>query len=248
MIINNISLLLRLILAHIISDFFIQSDALVKQKNNKNIKAHLLHAFIHAGCAYLFSGIYSNWIIPLTIFISHLLIDYGKTGLENKFNKHKLAFFIIDQIIHLLVIATLWICNSQSQIPFIQTINNILNSVQIWVIIVSWMLLLKPTSLLLALFTARWRIDSKGNDPSESLQNAGKWIGYLERSLIFLFILTGKIEAIGFLLAAKSIFRFGELNKREYVKNTEYILIGTLASFTLAISIGYLARNCLNTL
>ena len=44
---------------------------------------------------------------------------------------------------------------------------------------------------------------------------------------------------IGFLLAAKSIFRFGELSKAQEIKTTEYVLIGTLASFTIAILIGF---------
>ena len=46
------------------------------------------------------------------------------------------------------------------------------------------------------------------------------------------------MEGIGFLLAAKSIFRFGDLNKAQELRNTEYILIGTLTSFAIAISIG----------
>ena len=64
--------------------------------------------------------------------------------------------------------------------------------------------------------------------------------------MIITFILIGKIEAIGFLLAAKSIFRFGELSKSKEIKTTEYVLIGTLASFTIAIIIG-LIMNWLST-
>lgn len=93
---------------------------------------------------------------------------------------------------------------------------------------------------MLGLFTARWRAN---NAASQSLQNAGKWIGYLERVLILTFILIGKIEMIGFLLAAKSIFRFGELNKSKEIKTTEYVLIGTFASFTIAILWGLLLNK-----
>lgn len=42
-------------------------------------------------------------------------------------------------------------------------------------------------------------------------------------------------------MAAKSIFRFGELNKAKEIKITEYVLIGTLASFTIATVIGFIA-------
>ena len=54
----------------------------------------------------------------------------------------------------------------------------------------------------------------------------------------FSFVLIGNIESVGFLLAAKSVFRFGELNKAKEIRTTEYVLIGTLASFTIAILTG----------
>ena len=46
--------------------------------------------------------------------------------------------------------------------------------------------------------------------------------------------------AIGLLIAAKSVFRFGDLNKGKNRKLTEYVLIGTLLSFGLAILSGML--------
>lgn len=73
---------------------------------------------------------------------------------------------------------------------------------------------------------------------SSGLKDAGKYIGMLERLFVFLFVLTNFWEGIGFLLAAKSIFRFGDLKDTNDVKLTEYILIGTLLSFGLAILIG----------
>lgn len=89
---------------------------------------------------------------------------------------------------------------------------------------------------MLSLFVRKWA-PSVATD--RSLPNAGKWIGYLERILILTFILTGNAEGIGFLLAAKSVFRFGELSKAQDIKTTEYVLIGTLASFTVAILVGF---------
>jgi len=53
---------------------------------------------------------------------------------------------------------------------------------------------------------------------------------------IFLFIVINYWQGIGFLLAAKSIFRFGDLTKSEDRNLTEYILIGTLLSFGIAIA------------
>lgn len=64
----------------------------------------------------------------------------------------------------------------------------------------------------------------------------------LERLLICCFILAGHFEAIGFLLAAKSIFRFGDLKEAQDRKLTEYVLIGTLLSFGIAIATGLLVQ------
>ncbi|MFO7738926.1 MAG: hypothetical protein R6V46_10655, partial [Desulfatiglandaceae bacterium] len=52
------------------------------------------------------------------------------------------------------------------------------------------------------------------------------------------FFLLQRFEAIGFLIAAKSIFRFGEVSKPERRKEAEYILIGTMLSFLIAIVTG----------
>jgi len=53
-------------------------------------------------------------------------------------------------------------------------------------------------------------------------------------------------QAIGFLIAAKSVFRFGDLSRAKDRKLTEYILIGTLLSFGFAILIGLLYKNITN--
>ena len=55
----------------------------------------------------------------------------------------------------------------------------------------------------------------------------------------------GCMEGIGVLLAAKSVFRFGELTKAKEVKTTEYVMIGTLSSFTIAILLGAVALRVL---
>lgn len=64
------------------------------------------------------------------------------------------------------------------------------------------------------------------------------YIGIIERILVFVFIVTNHWEAIGFLLAAKSVFRFGDLKRAKDRRLTEYILVGTLLSFGLAILSG----------
>ena len=64
--------------------------------------------------------------------------------------------------------------------------------------------------------------------------NAGALIGDIERWLILVFVLLQRYDAIGLLIAAKSIIRFGD---KETTK-TEYVLAGTLMSIFIAVLAG----------
>ena len=64
---------------------------------------------------------------------------------------------------------------------------------------------------------------------------AGKYIGILERFLILTLSVTGNISAIGMVIAAKSIARFGEFSNKHFA---EYYLVGTLLSVGLALAGG----------
>ncbi len=230
------AILLRLLFAHVLSDFVFQSDKICEGKQEKTSKKYvyqLLHSFIHALTAYLFVADWGNWIIPLVVFVSHTLVDYIKV----EYMKKNVASFIIDQLVHISIIVFLWsVLFDHSGNLCLKFFRTEWNSINIWAVVTAYILILKPTSVFLSLFIKRW---TPSATVERSLPNAGKWIGYFERILILTFILTGTAEGIGFLLAAKSIFRFGELNKAQEIKTTEYVLIGTLASFTIAILVGF---------
>lgn len=72
----------------------------------------------------------------------------------------------------------------------------------------------------------------------KGLENRGKLIGQLERLLILVLIYINQPVGIGFLVAAKSILRFEESKEHKIV---EYVIIGTLLSFALAIVFSNLA-------
>lgn len=73
----------------------------------------------------------------------------------------------------------------------------------------------------------------------------GRMIGLLERALVFGFVLSGHLTAVGFLVAAKSVFRFGEIRDPGQRREAEYILIGTLMSFTWALAVAWLTHALL---
>jgi hypothetical protein len=92
----------------------------------------------------------------------------------------------------------------------------------------------------IGLFMAQWA----GALPTEGLKNGGRAIGLLERGLIFLLVIVGLPEGIGFLIAAKSVLRFGAVGDDRAF--SEYVIIGTLASFAWAIAASFLTIMALH--
>lgn len=226
-------ILVKLLCAHLCSDFVFQTDGINEGKRKSGIKGigyQLLHSAVHAGMAYLLVAEWSCWFIPLVVFASHFLIDLIKC---KSFREKSLDTFVVDQLCHIAVIVCLWYILIGGNVN-LSCLENIC-SVNVWVTIMAYILILKPSSIFLTLFLDKW---TPASPSTQSLPNAGQWIGYIERLLILTFVLTGSIEGVGFLLAAKSVFRFGELNKAKEIRTTEYVLIRTLSSFTIAILIG----------
>jgi hypothetical protein len=238
----SIDVLLRLLLAHILSDFVLQTDGINNGRKGyakdgeseistfSKYGFQVFHSLTHALVSYLLVAQWDNWMIPLVILVSHFIMDYVKSG----YMKETVFSFVLDQMVHLAVILLLWLVMFQNDVVC-TWLESSWASTRLWAIIIAYVLVLKPTSIFLNLFIKRW---APTESLSQSLPNAGKWIGYLERILILTFILTGNLEGVGFLLAAKSVFRFGDLSKASEIKTTEYVLIGTLSSFTIAILVG----------
>jgi len=83
-------------------------------------------------------------------------------------------------------------------------------------------------------------------DDVEGLSKGGRYIGWLERSLVMMLLLMGQASGIGFLFAAKSILRFGEIKDSHQRKMAEYIIIGTFLSFGWALITSYLTQKALS--
>jgi len=222
---------LRLLLAHILADFIFQSNKMVIEKQEKKIASKRLyfHIIFHILCYYLLLWDLQWWFVPLLIGVSHYIIDLGKLYLQN--SKNTRLLFFIDQGLHLIVLygASLYISG--------QDIINFTLSSQLLLIIVLVLFLTQPSSTIIKTLISIYRPKTE-MEKEDSLQNAGKYIGMLERFLVFVFIATNHWEGVGFLIAAKSIFRFSDLTQAKDRKLTEYILIGTLLSFGLAIVSG----------
>ena len=226
-------LFVTLFLAHLIGDFILQPSKWVvdkEQKKEKSIYLYL-HIGLHLALMLLFVAKKDFLLYGILLATSHGIIDFIKLKFQT--DETKRIWFSVDQLLHLLMIFFIVILYTKTTIH----INDI--SSRIWIFVTGIVLLTKPTSILIKNIISIWTPENK-DSKDDSLQSAGNYIGILERLFVFCFITTGHFEAIGFLLAAKSIFRFGDLKEAKDRKLTEYVLIGTLLSFGIAILVGLL--------
>ncbi|MFD0941439.1 DUF3307 domain-containing protein [Pedobacter boryungensis] len=227
--------LLKLLMAHILGDFFLQPNSWVIDKEKRRLKSGklYLHIALHIALIFLMFCSLTIWKVALIIGFMHGIIDVTKLIFQKAQTKR--IWFFVDQFLHIAVILICWqyIYHSSINIAFY------LQSDQLWLFLLGALFLTSPAAIFIRVIIAKW-IPSKA---STSLQDAGKFIGILERLLIYLFVCTNHFEAVGFLLAAKSIFRFGDLKEAHDIKLTEYVLIGTLLSFGIALIVAMAVIN-----
>lgn len=226
-------LFLKLLLAHLIGDFLLQSENSVQNKEKHKLRSPHLYAHVafHGLTTALVLWSFKYWLGILIIMSTHFLIDGAKLTFQKKENQRLL--FFLDQLMHILVLGGVWYLYEGHGLDV-----SWLGSEFFLLSIICVYFLTQPASIFVMVMISGWA-PKTGDFEHDSLDNAGKVIGILERLFVFCFVVTGNWEAIGFLIAAKSVFRFGDLKESKDRKLTEYILIGTLMSFGIAILVAY---------
>ncbi|WP_334061664.1 DUF3307 domain-containing protein [Alteromonas genovensis] len=286
---EQLVLLVGLLLAHVLGDFYFQSASWVKSRNTKHLMspALYLHALLHGVLAFfallilsLFATLATKEIgaattgisttglsaasvtaieltplffVSIGVMVTHFIIDAVKS-----YASPTTFAFVIDQAAHIIVAIILWALLTQQFTPLLQNIYAI--NYHHLVLLLAYLVILSPTSIFIKQLLLPWtkELEELTNPKRTSelvqlpvqrtLAMAGQRIGYLERLLILTFVLLNQFAAIGFLIAAKSIFRFGDLTKSEDKKLTEYVLLGTLTSVAITIATGLVAKWCIGTL
>lgn len=226
-------LLIMLLLSHLIGDFYMQCDDFCRAKNDRGFLSWQLyvHALIMAICTWLANPILSFIWPALVIGVSHLVID----GLKSYLKKWRYAFWI-DQLLHiaLLVFVSYWYRGDANHFPISD-----FNMFKYIVLATSVLFLLKPTNIIIKQVFKAFELQlGSNNNTNDTLVLAGHVIGGVERLMVFVFVMLGEYEAIGFLIAAKSILRFKETD----TARTEYVLVGTLLSFMFAIVVALITK------
>lgn len=232
-------LFIKLLLAHLLGDFIWQPNSWVADKEVKKHKSIYLylHILLHGILAALLAGEIQFIPYAILIAVTHGVIDLIKLNFQKSTTKR--TWFVIDQMAHILILIGIVFLYKNKTIELLWFGN------QFWILITGLLFITKPTSIFIKTIISIWSPEESNSHIDNSLASAGNYIGILERLFVFGFILTGHFEAIGFLLAAKSIFRFGDLKEAKDRKLTEYVLIGTLISFGTAILTGLIVQALL---
>ncbi len=218
---------IALTFAHILADYLLQPAWMVARKKEPGIL--LLHTVMVLITAMLAIGRVDAWEL-LVLAAAHLTIDAVKTYLA----PNTLTAHLTDQGAHLATIFAiaaiapdLWSTGIYLKHPEILTV------------------MLHAGGLILATRAGGFAVGLLMNAHTSALPESdqsglpkGGWtIGLLERGLIYVLIAFGQPGAIGWLIAAKSILRFGTVQEDRAA--SEYVIIGTLASFGWAITVAY---------
>ncbi|MGE4514280.1 MAG: DUF3307 domain-containing protein [Chryseobacterium sp.] len=227
----------KLILAHLLGDFILQPNSWVADKENKKLKSIYLyfHVIIHTALSLIFLWDIQLWWIAALVGLSHFVIDAAKLSFQTI--KDQKIWFFADQALHILVIAGISFYYKEFNFDFLKDYTHLK-------IIGAALFLTTPASVMIRILLSSWTPapEVAGNIQTESLSNAGKYIGILERLLVFTFIMVDHWEGVGFMVAAKSVFRFSDLAQAKQRKLTEYVLIGTLLSFGMAVLTGIIIK------
>lgn len=245
----DVSLFLALLCGHLLGDFVFQTNWIAHNKTRTPVL--LIHVGVVTVASYLMAGIWSAWWLIIAIAATHLVFDWLKVTL-----KGSSAFsFWLDQFLHVIVLLTAAALAPEANFATSEWVSlfgaKTFESVMLvtsGLIVCVWM---GGFAIGFAIKDYLPSVQSVGTpDPSvatadRGLLKGGQLIGRLERILIFFFVLTGRSEAIAFLVAAKSIFRFGELKDSTHRAEAEYILIGTLMSFTWGLITAWITARML---
>lgn len=252
---------LAIYLAHLLTDFVFQTHRLVEQKKSGKLSAYFLHGLTHYLSAIVLVSFFlagsglslRTHVVILALALVHLLIDFAKIRLAQKTVPNDGAVaYVADQLLHFVSVAfAAWLLSPG--LPFTEAAALIdkgraLPSRLLLIPIVYVGVVFGGGYLIRALTRPLAKSISleqpeKGGEP---MQNAGLYIGWLERFLLLTALMMQSPGTAGLILAAKAIARYPEFKSEHFA---EYFLIGTLLSFSIAVLGGViLARVVLGQL
>jgi len=238
------------LLAHILGDYYFQSEDLAIQKK-ENIRKLIKHCVIYT-LAFLIVmiSVFSYEMLISVLFISllHAVIDIVKYSYIKYRKKRSYSIFsdrkvyAIDQAVHLLclAVAAYIMVRNGYQFNLIPPVEEFCQVTQTdWFRDISWIVVVlviyKPANITIKRMLSMYKPEDEveENDRNQD-KKAGGFIGFLERIIILSFLSIGQYAAIGLVLTAKSVARYDKISKDK--KFAEYYLLGTLLSTVIVLA------------
>lgn len=246
-----------IIIGHLLGDFYIQTNQ-VAEKKKTSFRYVLLHCLLYMMVifvltAWLTGDLLRGFYMTIIIGVSHLCVDSLKVYIEAKYTKaarYEYVMFLLDQIIHIFILVL--VCGmfrihiDMDKYPLMLE-NKIIPVRKAAAIFIAALICWRPAAIFISLVFKQIpntieKADNvqenkkgpahDGNAVSETIR-IGSWIGILEREIILLLGLLGQYGAIGFVLTAKSLARYKQLENKAFA---EKYLVGTLLSALVAIA------------
>src|SRR5258708_28990349 len=236
---------LALYLAHLLTDFVLQPEQMVTRK-----KRGVALAYAEQGAiCWVGGGLFRGFGIPglavkigfcgclLVLSIVHLVIDWLKLRLVSSSTlEDGAATFLGDQAIHALtVFLTAWLIARPPFLTLLAKIHWAQSAIEkpLFVTVVYIAVMFGGGYIVRSLVKPLTKQDmSVLGETSNEMQNAGMYIGWLERFVVLTALVLQSPATVGLILTAKSIARYPEMKS---VRFAEYFLIGTLLSMSLGI-------------
>ncbi len=254
-----IDLLLLLILSHLVADFLLQSNRMAEKKYQSRIKEYLKHAAAHLTVMAVLTHFYFSpdlLFLWLLLPVMHTVQDFIKNRLFSPAHPAEALIFLMDQALHLLIIFLTWqwilphpgkaVAEFYSNLPapageaVVNMISEQLSLLPVlFTMVVYGYVIFGGAVLVRKVLNIKALGLADAHRKNGDTGTAGRYIGLLERALILTLTLIGEFTSIAFVLTAKSIARYKELEARNFA---EYYLVGTLLSSLIAIAGGLLLR------
>lgn len=221
-------LLLLLLICHFLADFHFQSPQMAEKKLSD--KRYLLKHILLVGVTLmpLFVLIPNQWLTYLIIWLSHAVIDLSKSKFARLLKLNIKQSFILDQLFHLTIIASLAVINAHNYSKVVYLDNSLLTTA-LFIILIT-----KPSNILFKILFEKFFQAEDGI--RDTISGAGAMIGTLERIVIGICMVMGQYASIGLVFTAKSIARYNKIS--ESPAFAEYYLIGSLFSI-LSVFLAY---------
>ena len=238
---------LALLLAHLLADFPLQSGAMVRAKKTNWLpyaKHGLVHYLCAAGCLALFTAepVRSLRVLGwLALYaLAHIATDAGKQLLVRyKVAQDRAWLFLADQTLHVVIVGAIaWSLTGASwaEMEAIVLVS-VPKRLDVLVTAVVYLGALFGGGYLIRYCTRSLsqQLSLPPEETKEELQNAGLYIGWLERFVVITALLVQSPALVGLILTGKSVARLPELKDPKFA---EYFLIGTLLSISVAFLAG----------